>query len=136
MEHRESCDNTSISSFLNLVRPQHFTSAEILAFYFGEKKISVLKGERQTYEGPRDRNLAHYQSSPCLKGAVFKYCCALYHCFTKAIILSSLRQHQRQRAPTVYCMTTAASLQVHMHREMVVGILFLALWPKFNIIYR
>lgn len=135
MEHRESCDNTSISSFLNLVRLQHFTSAEILAFYFGEKKISVLKGERQTYEGPRDRKLAHYQSSPCLKGAVFKYCCALYHCFF-TIILSSLRQHQRQRAPTVYCMTTAASLQVHMHREMVVGILFLALWPKFNIIYR
>lgn len=93
------------------MRLHHFTSAEILALYSGEKKECFEKRERQTYETPGDGNLARYQSRPCLSEAVFKYCCALCHCFTKAIMLSSLRQHQRQRAPTDYCTTTAASMQ-------------------------
>lgn len=92
------------------MRLDHFTSAEILALYSGEKKECFEKRERQTYETPGDGNLARYQSRPCLSEAVFKYCCALCHCFTKAIMLSSLRWHQRQRAPTDYCTTTAASM--------------------------
>lgn len=76
-----------------------------------KKKECFGKRERQTYEGPGDGKLARYQSSPCLSGAVFKYCCALCHCLTKAIMLSSLRRYQRQRAPTSYCTTTAASMQ-------------------------
>lgn len=105
---------TYVSSFLNWwinkyhTRLHHSISAEILALYFGEK--SVLKRERRSNEEPGDGKLAHYQEHPCFSGAVFKYCCALCHCFKKAIMLSSLRWHQRQRAPTMYYASTTASL--------------------------
>lgn len=106
-----------VSSFLDWwlgkyhTRLHHFTLAAILALEFEEKRECVEKRERQGYEGPGDGKLAHYQSSPCFSGAVFKYCCALCHCFTKAIMLSSLRRHHRQRAPTIYCTTTTASMK-------------------------
>lgn len=106
---------TSVSSFLNLwiskyhTRLYHSISAEILALCFGEK--SVLKGERDKVMENLEMGSWHStKSSPCFSGAVFKYCCALCHCFTKAIMLSSLRWHQRQRAPTIYYASTTASL--------------------------
>lgn len=115
VEHGEGCDMLMSLLFWWLgkyhTRLHHFTLAAILALEFEEKREYVGKRERQGYEGPGDGKLAHYQSSPCFSGAVFKYCCALCHCFTKAIMLSSLRWHQRQRAPTIYCTTTTASMK-------------------------
>lgn len=72
------------------MRLHNFILAEILALYFGEK--SVVKRERD--EVMKNLEMGSWQttkSSPCFSGAVFKYCCALCHCFTKTIILSSLR---------------------------------------------
>lgn len=130
--HREAWRRRGYTfvSFLNWwickyhTRLHHSISAEILALYFREK--NVLKREKDKVMKNLEMGSWHStKSSPCFSGAVFKYCCALCHCFTKAIMLSSLRWHQRQRAPTIYYASTTASLLfMHVEKWMVVGILF------------
>lgn len=64
------------------------------------------------------------KSSPCFSGAVFKYRCALCHCFTKAIMPEFIKMTSKAESSHHLLYKHYSKSAAHACREMEVGILF------------